>query len=314
MVANTNKTPLLWLAFATLYVVWGSTYLAIRFALVSLPPFFMAGARFLTAGLALYLWRRWAGSPRPRAKEWKSATVGGFLLLALGNGGVVWAERTVTSGTAALLVGTVPLWMSLAEAVVDRRWPRLGVSAGLALGFVGTLLLVGPAAGQVSVSFGVWLVLGAALAWAIGSIFLRRAPLPADKLQAAAMEMMAGGGVLFAASLLSGEVNAFRFDDVTSGSLWALAYLIGMGSIVGFSVYVWLLHETSVAQVSTYAYVNPVIAVLLGAWLAGEPLTWRIAVAGIVILSGVGMVLRFGRFKEAKNGTDYTAVHPEKDR
>lgn len=287
---------MLWGAFAILYIVWGSTYLAIRFALESIPPFLMASMRFLIAGVLLYIWRRAKGREVLGWRQWRATAIGGALLLLCGNGGVVWSEQFVASGTVALLVGTVPLWMTLAEAVVDRRVPQTGVLLGVSLGFLGTLLLVGPTPEfSFRAQTGVWIVLGAALSWALGSTYLKRAPLPADTLMAASMEMLAGGTMLLLLSGLSGEWKHFRIQEVTAGSFWSLAYLVGMGSIVGFSVYAWLLKKASVTQVGTYAYVNPVVAVILGAWLAHEPLSWRVVSAGGIILLGVILVLRFSK-------------------
>jgi len=281
------------LAFAAVYVIWGSTYLAIRFAIETLPPFLMAGVRFLIAGSILYGWMRLRGTPRPTKAEWRSTAIIGALLLAGGNGGVVWAEQFVPSGVAALLVATVPFWMVLLEWLrPGGERPSGGVVAGLLLGFVGLMLLVGPgewAGGGVNL-LGAGALMLATLAWASGSIYSRGATLPAAPLLTTAMEMLAGGALLMLMGLGTGELAAIDVGAVSGRSLAALGYLIIFGSLIGFTAYVWLLGVAAPAKVSTYAYVNPVVAVLLGWALAGEPLTARVAVAVAVILGAVAVI------------------------
>ncbi len=278
-------------ALGTVYLIWGSTYLAIRFAIETMPPFLMAGVRFLMAGVALYIWMRWRGAPRPTLAQWGSAAIVGALLLAFGNGGVVWAEQLVPSGIVALLVGTVPLWM----AVLD--WLRPGgirptpaVVIGLVFGFAGVTLLIGPAelagAGRVNL-LGTAVVLVAAMAWASGSLYSRTGRLPASPLMGTAMEMLAGGVMLLAAGALAGELPRVHLAEISLRSALGLGFLIVFGSLVAFSAYIWLLRTTSAALVSTYAYVNPVVAVLLGWALAGEALTLRTVAAAAVIVAGV---------------------------
>lgn len=280
-------------AFAAVYLIWGSTYLAILFAIETLPPFLMAATRFLVAGALLYGWMRWRGAERPDARQWRAAVVVGGLLLFGGNGLVVWAEQWVPSGVAALLVATVPFWMVMLEwARPGGARPGAGVLLGLLLGFGGIALLIGPgewAGGGVHLPGALALLL-ASFSWATGSIYSRGAPLPASPLLATSMQMLAGGGLLLAAGTLLGEWGRVELGAVSVRSAAALLYLIVFGSLVGFSAYVWLLRVSTPARVSTYAYVNPVVAVLLGWALAGEALTARVVVAVAVIVGAVAVI------------------------
>lgn len=285
------------LALATVYVIWGSTYLAIRFAIETLPPFGMAGVRFLVSGAMLYAWSRWRGAPRPSRVNWTSAALIGGLLLLGGNGGVVWAEQRVDSGLAALLVSTVPIWMVLFEWL--RRGgtrPTVGVVAGMALGFAGLILLVRPGAGGGAAGIdplGAIVLLAACVSWAWGSLKSRFVQLPESPLMATGLEMLAGGAMLLAVGLLTGEAASFDPAAVSTRSLLALGYLVMFGSLAGFTAYVWLLRVASPALVSTYAYVNPVVAVFLGWALANEPLTGGMLGAAAVILTGVALITLF---------------------
>lgn len=284
----------LFAAFAIVYIVWGSTYLAIRFAIETLPPFLMAGGRFLVAGAMLYAWSRvLGGAARPTAMHWRSAAVVGLLLLLGGNGLVVWAEQRVPSGIAALVVGIVPCFMVLLDWLRPggaRPTPR--VATGLVLGLAGLVWLVGPDAvmggGRVDFLGTIALVL-ASLSWAMGSIYSRHAPMPSPFLSSG-MQMLAGGGALLVLGVALGEPWAFDAAAVTARSVLGWVYLIVFGSIVGFSAYIWLLRASTPARVSTYAYVNPVVAVFLGWLLADEPLTARVIVAAAVIVSGVVLI------------------------
>jgi drug/metabolite transporter (DMT)-like permease len=284
----------LFVAFAIVYVVWGSTYLAIRFAIETLPPFLMAGARFLVAGGVLYASSRLlGGAARPTAAHWRSTAVLGVLLLLAGNGLVVWAEHRVASGIAALVVGIVPCFVVLLE------WLRPGgarptwrVVAGMLLGLAGLAWLLGPDAimGGGRVDFlGVAALVLASLTWAVGSIYVRHAAVPSPFLSSG-MQMLAGGGALLVLGLALGEPWTFDVAAVSARSTLGWLYLIVFGSIVGFSAYIWLLRVSTPARVSTYAYVNPVVAVLLGWVLADEPLTLRTLIAAAVIVSGVVLI------------------------
>ena len=284
-------------AFGAVYILWGSTYLAIRFAVETIPPFLMAGTRHLTAGLLLYAWMRARGSPRPSARHWGSAAIiGGFMLLG-GNGLVTWAEQRVASGLAALIVASVPIWMAVLAGIERRRRPSGFVIAGLALGLSGIALLVAPGrfggGGRVD-PLGAAALLTAALSWSFGSLFARRAQLPSSTLTAVAMEMIAGGALLWAAGLAGGEGARLHLSAVTARSAVSLAYLVVCGSLLGFTAYVWLLKVTTPARVSTYAYVNPIVAVLLGTLFAGERLTLRIGLAALGIVAAVALIIRHG--------------------
>lgn len=294
------------LAFAAVYIVWGSTYLAIRFAIETLPPFLMAGVRFLTAGGALYLWARYRGAERPRPVHWRSAAiVGGFLLLG-GNGLVVWAEQRVPSGLAALLVSTTPLWMVLFDGLRRGERPSGWVLGGIAVGLVGVALLVGPGdvtsivSGRGADPLGALALLGASLSWATGSIYSRSAPLPAVPALGTAMEMFCGGVFLFLLGLMLGQGTRIDVGAISARSLLAFGYLIVFGSLVGFTAYIWLLGVAPPAIVSTYAFVNPVVAVLLGWALAGEPVSSRTVLAMALIVAAVIVITAY----RARGGVD----------
>ncbi|HEV2110080.1 MAG TPA: EamA family transporter [Gammaproteobacteria bacterium] len=288
------------LGFAAVYILWGSTYLGIRFAVASIPPLLMAGTRFVAAGCLLYALVRFRGAPRPTRVHWRSATLLGGLLLLGGNGLVSVAEQAVPSGITALIVAAVPFWMVLLNAMEQRTRPRLSVLAGLVLGILGLAILVLPsgtsAAGHTD-SLGVVLLLTATFCWAVGSLYAHRAPLPSSTFLGIAMEMIGGGVLLWLVGLLSGEGAALHLQAITPKSLLALIYLTLFGSLLGFSAYVWLLKVTTPARASTYAFVNPVIAVLLGWALAGEALTPRIALAGGIIVTAVCIIMYFGASK-----------------
>jgi drug/metabolite transporter (DMT)-like permease len=284
-------------AFAAIYLIWGSTYLAIRLAIETFPPFLMASIRFLVAGIILYVWSRLRGASQPARSHWLSAAVVGGLLLLGGNGGVVWAEQHVPSGLTALLIGTVPLWMALLDWLRrDGAKPSNGVIVGLTLGFLGMALLIGPvelAGGDHVDLAGAAVLILASLSWATGSLYSRRAQLPASPLLATAMEMLAGGALLLIASLLVGEWARFDSSALSLRSWLALGYLIVFGALVGFTAYIWLLRVSTPAHVSTYAYVNPVVAIFLGWAFAGEPLTARTLLAAAVIVAAVVIITTY---------------------
>jgi drug/metabolite transporter (DMT)-like permease len=282
------------LAFAAVYLLWGSTYLAIRFGVETIPPLAMAGTRHLLAGLLLYSWLRSRGAARPERIHWKSAFIIGGLLLLGGNGLVTWAEQRVPSGLAALIVSSVPIWMTIFEGIENRRRPRAAVLVGLVLGMGGIALLVAPAGpgghGHVDV-WGAIALLSAALCWSFGSLYARRAPLP-PTMTATAIEMIAGGTLLWVVGLATGEGARLNLSAISTRSALSLGYLIVFGSLVGFSAYVWLLKASTPARVSTYAYVNPIVAVALGSLLGDEPVTARVLFAAAVIVGAVALIIR----------------------
>jgi drug/metabolite transporter (DMT)-like permease len=278
-------------AFAAVYLIWGSTYLAIRWSVESLPPMLMAGARHVVAGLVLYAWARRAGAVAPTSRHWAATTVVGAALLLGGNGGVTWAAQFVASGLIALIVATVPLWMVVFQwATEGRRVLNRTTGAGVLLGLAGVALLVDPRAEGGIAWVPMLVVVGAAIAWAGGSLYARRAPMPESPILGTGMELLAGGALLVLVGLGLGEAATFDPAAVTTRSLLSFVYLVFLGSIVGFSAYIYLLNHTTPAKASTYAYVNPVVAVILGTTLAGEALTGRTLLAGAVILAGVVLI------------------------
>jgi drug/metabolite transporter (DMT)-like permease len=295
-VASLFRAP--WLrraaAFLAVYLIWGSTYLAIRFAIESIPPFFMAAARNLLAGALLCAWAWFRGAPLPKRIHWREAAiVGGFMLLG-GNGGVTWSEQKVPSGLVALLVAATPLWMVLLGAILPGgSRPSRRTLAGVAIGLAGVWLLAGTGreigGGRLSF-FSVAVVLLATLSWTAGSLYSRRAKLPSDPILGTGMEMLTGGALLLLASTVAGEWGQIDLAAISLRSGLALAYLVVFGSMVAFTAYLWLLRHTTPTRAATYAYVNPVVAVVLGWALAGEPLTGQTLLAAAVILGGVAMI------------------------
>lgn len=279
------------LAFAAVYTIWGSTYLGMKIAIETLPPFLMAGFRFVIAGLVLYLAVRAAGSAPPPAREWRSALIVGAFLLLGGNGGVVWAQQRVPSGTSALFIASVPMWAVLIDWLrPGGARPSAAVFLGLIAGFAGVFALIGPHFDGVDPAGALVLIL-AALSWAAGSIYLRAAgPGPLPILQSTAMQMIVGGSLLLAAGAAAGEIPKVNPEAVSTRSAIALAYLILFGSLAGFSAYAYLLKVTTPARATTYAFVNPLVAVFLGWSLAGEPVTARTLAAAGIIVGGVVLI------------------------
>lgn len=282
------------LAFAAIYLIWGSTYLAIKFAIATIPPFLMAGARFLVAGAIMYVFARLRNSERPTPLHWRSATIIGGLLLMGGNGGVTWAEQYVPSGLTALLIATVPLWITVLNWLHhDRIRPGVREIGSVLLGLIGLAILVGPeeliGKGRIDL-IGAGVLITASILWSFGSLYSRHAPLPSNPLLSIGMEMLAGGAILAVVGLASGETARIDLSAVSAQSIWSILYLILVGALIGFTAYVWLLKQTSPNLVATYAYVNPVVAVFLGWLLAGEELTFRTMLAATVIVAAVVIV------------------------
>jgi drug/metabolite transporter (DMT)-like permease len=281
------------IAFACIYVIWGSTYLGIRIAIETMPPLLMAGIRFLIAGSILYAWLLIRGTARRASGEqWRAAALLGTLFFLGGNGGVSWAEQRVPSGLAALLVATIPLWIVMITWARGGEKPTVRVLLGVLAGLLGVALLVGgrgPGAGVDPI--GVLVIMIAELCWAYGSVISKRLPQPGSHLQSGAMQMLAGGVALCIAGLFTGEGARFHPTAVSTRSLLAVAYLVFAGSIVAFSAYNWLLGATTPTRVGTYAFVNPVVAVFLGWALAGEPVGPYTLIAGAFILTGVVLIV-----------------------
>jgi drug/metabolite transporter (DMT)-like permease len=282
-------------AFAIVYVIWGSTYLAIRFGVESFPPLLLAGARHVTVGLILYPILRWKTGERPTAFQWRTAIVTGFLLQFVGNGGVCVAEQTVPSGAAALLAATVSLWMVLMDWVrPGGTWPVSRVFAGLLLGFAGLVLLVGPAhlGGSRRIDpLGAGLLVFASLAWACGSMYSKHGALPRSPMLGVAMQSLTGGALLWIGGFLTGEVRSLHLTAISTRSWIALLYLIVFGSAIAFTAYIYILKKSTAARVGTYAFVNPVVALFLGWLLAGESITLRTVLAVVIILTAVLLVI-----------------------
>lgn len=282
-------------AFAAVYLVWGSTYLAIRWGLASFPPFVLAGLRFLLAGGALAAWTLGRGTPTPTARHWRSAAVLGGLMLFGGNASVVWATTRVPSGLVAVLVAFVPLWVALLSYVVPGgRRPGPAGLAGVIVGLAGIALLVGPGAfrGRAAVDPLAAAALAAgSLSWAWGTLLAPRVPLPASPLLATGMQMLCGGVFMSLAGLATGEWPAVRWGALAPGAVASLAYLVVFGSIVAFTAYIWLLGRVPATRVSTYAFVNPVVAVALGWALGGEALEPRTLVAASLVIGAVALIV-----------------------
>ena len=279
-------------AFAAVYVIWGSTYLAIRWGVAEIPPFLMAGVRFVAAGLVFAGWAAHRGAARPTARDWAMTGLVGALMAAGGNGGVSWALQRVPSGLGALLVSMVPFWVALADWLrPGGERPRGQVILGLVLGFTGVALLVNPAAAAGSRDLdpvGAGAIVVASLLWAAGSICSRHVPQPHSQALSSGMQMLGGGAVLLALSLGAGELRGLDWGAVSPGAFGAWAYVAAFGS-VAYGCYLWLLKASVPAKAATYAYVNPVIALVLGYFLAGEALSaWSLACSAVVV---VGVLL-----------------------
>lgn len=282
----------IWVALIALYIVWGSTYLGIKVAIETIPPFLHAAIRFLVSGLILLAWQRGAGYEPPTRKQWRDTAIIGLLLLLGGNGMVAWAEQVIPSGIAALMISTVPMFLVVAEALRPNGVkPNAQTVFGLLVGFAGMFILVGPAEFSGNAAkfdpLGIAALLFACVSWAGGSIYSKSADLPKSSLMTTGAEMLMGSLGLFLVSFLAGEWNGWNPLAVSARSLWGLLYLITVGSIVGFGSYVWLLQNAPISLVATYAYVNPIVAVLLGYLLGNEALEARIGLAAAVIIGSV---------------------------
>jgi drug/metabolite transporter (DMT)-like permease len=280
------------IAFAAVYVIWGSTYLTIHIASETIPALLMSGARFVFAGLLLLAFTHRPGQPRERLTlvHWRSALIIGGCLLLVGNGGVAWGEQYLPSGFVALIIATVPLWMALFAPAFGGRWINWMSATGIALGLVGIVLLVRPG-GDGAGHWQTLVVLLAPILWALGSLYARGAPAPRQPLTAVAMEMIAGGVLLTIAGIADGELPHLHLGEMSFVSVAAFVYLVLIGAMVGYVAYIWLLHHVSVTATSTYAFVNPVVAVILGAVVLGEQVTFFTLLAATCIVGAVVLLL-----------------------
>jgi drug/metabolite transporter (DMT)-like permease len=288
-----SRTALL-LAFAAIYLIWGSTYLGIRIAVETMPPFLMAGARFLIAGSVLLAFLKLRGAGWPSARQWWTNTIIGTLLLLGGNGLVVWAELTIPSGITALLIGVGPLFIVLTEwAWPGGMRPTMITMTALLLGFAGVTWLAAPwengSNGGLNPA-GIVAILGACFFWSIGSIYSRHAKHDLDPFLASALQMLGGGAALTITAVLHGDLHQFELNAITPAGWGAFAYLIAVGSLVGFSTFVWLMKHSTPARVATYAYVNPVVAVFLGWLILDESITTRTVTASLIIVAAVAII------------------------
>jgi len=291
------------LAFAIIYLVWGSTFLAIRVGVKEVPPFLLAGMRFSVAGLVLYVWMRAQGTPSPTRREWFAASFLAVLIFVLDYGLLFWAEKRVPSGIAAVMMATIPVFIAIAEILLlrtQRLTPRLAIA--LLVGIGGVVVLVSRSSsfgeGPIDTAGAVALVV-AAISWSLAAVLTRKLTLPASKVMSSGAQMLAGGILLLLTAAMLGEFRGFHVHAVSASAWLALAYLIVAGSIVAFTAYVWLIHHESPTKVGTYAYVNPVVAVLLGYALGGEPLGARTIVGTFLVL--VSVVVITTTPKEAKS-------------
>jgi drug/metabolite transporter (DMT)-like permease len=301
------------LAFAAVYVFWGSTYLGIRYAIETLPPFLMAATRFMIAGTILFTWAALNGERMRHAlSQWPKALLIGGLLLLFGNGAVTWAEKYIATGLTALLVASEPLWVVMLNWILTRKRPNARVLLGVFIGLAGVALLVSDELTRVEAGSNIELisasvVLLAGVSWAAGSVYANRRPLKASTSMASGMQMLGGGLLLLLLAVVAGDFKHLNLANASWLSIGAFCYLTIFGSLVGFTAYSWLLRNVTPARAATYAYVNPVVAVLLGWFLASEPLTLRILIAAVIIIGSVALITTFGAEHTASATPD--AVH-----
>lgn len=280
-------------AFAIIYFVWGSTYLAIRVGVLEMPPFLMAGIRFFLAGAILYGWMRVTGVPSPTRREWRDAIILGALMFLMDYACLFWAEQRVPSGISAVILAAIPVCITLLEMMLGTQKLTARLTLGLAVGIAGVAVLVNPfsSLGEAPLDHrGVIALIVACWGWSIGTIVTRRVTLPKSKAMGSAMQMLCGGIQLLVLAAIAGEFTRFHPRSISLAAWFSLFYLITAGSIVAFTAYVWLLHYESPTKVGTYAYVNPIVAVILGALLGGEAVGRRTVVAGFLILIGVAAI------------------------
>jgi len=303
-------------AFAALYLIWGSTYLGIRFAIETIPPFLMAGARFLIAGLIMYAIAWSQGIGKSTWQNWRTSLIIGACLLLGGNGGVTISEKYIDSGLAALIVATVPIYIAVlgwASGMAPKPTPIVWL--GLAGGFIGVGILLGPAL-QLSSNdgrhpaIGMSILLVSSFIWSAGSLYSRTAKHAASPFLTAAQQMLCGGLLLLLAGIVTGEMRRFHPGSMSILSVASFVYLVIIGAVVGYTAYIWLLRHCAPAKVATYAYVNPIVAVLLGAAFAGETLTMRTLIAAAVIIGSVALVITAQQIRARAEPQISAAVAP----
>lgn len=295
MTAHVSRAKLI-AAFAAIYIIWGSTYLAIRFAVESIPPFMVGASRFLIAGSILYVWARLQSGVKPTGKHWRDGLILGTFLLGVGNGCVVWAQQDTPSGLTALIVAIVPLLVVLIDWLrPGGKYPGAGAIVGVVVGLIGMALLIGPStlmgAGDIKPAAALVLLFGS-LSWSAATVFGKRASVPSAPLLASAIQLLAGGLGLTITSLLAGEWTRLAVADIPLRASLSVLYLIIFGSIIAYSAYSWLLRVASPTRIATYAYVNPVVAMFLGWAFAGEQLGMRVLIAAAIVLAGVALITR----------------------
>jgi drug/metabolite transporter (DMT)-like permease len=292
-------------ALVVVYIAWGSTFVAMRVAVRSLPPLTMSGVRFLAAGALLCCWCWWqrrrhpeAGWRPPTRREWRASAILGIALPAAGTGGAAWAEQRIPAGTAALLLASIPVWMIITSRVVDKERISVLTAGGLVLGLAGVVVLINPLAGGAPDLLASGVALGGALCWGCGSVYAKRAPHPAQPLLASGTEMICAGVALCLIGAAGGELGRISAASLISESGLALGYLIVFGSLLGYSTYEWLLHHASSQLAGTYAFVSPLVAVILGWWLLGEQITGHTLLAAAAIAAGVALIMLHPRKPE----------------
>ena len=304
------------LAFAIIYFVWGSTFLAIRVGVHEVPPLLLAGMRFTTAGVVLYGWMRVSGTPSPTLREWGGASLLGLLIFVFDYGCLFWAEKRVPSGVAAVMLATIPVFMTISEIVILKTQRlTLRLAAALLVGICGVAVLVGHSMnlGEAAIdSVGACALIFAAITWSIASVLTRKVPLPAAKTMSSASQMLAGGVFLTLTAAAFGEFRGFQIQAVSGRAWLALAYLIVAGSIVGFTAYVWLIHNESPTRVGTYAYVNPVVAVVVGYFFGGEAIGVRTVLGTALVLVSVVVITTAPKRSESSVATEPVGELAEK--
>jgi drug/metabolite transporter (DMT)-like permease len=316
MTGQLASPMLVWAALWSVYIIWGSTYLAIRVADRTLPPFLMAGTRFMVAGALMYGWAVWRGETRferPTARNWVAATIVGGALCLGGNGLVAWAEQHTGSGLTALIIATVPLWFALLDRIVFGKRLSRAALVGLALGFGGLAILVNPSGSNFRLAGAITVVL-AAFFWASGSLYSRTAPLHRRPFVSTGMQMIAGGVLLTIVGLAAGEAGKLHLAHVGLNPWLSWGFLVVFGSLIAFTAYVWLLRVAPTPLVGTYAFVNPVIAVFLGWALLHEHVGWQTFVAGAVIVGGVLLIVRSNRPAAGEQASEEPPADVAKDR